>query len=87
MATTNELRRLVKNIRSGRFNRKHYRERRKYYGLELKVDTFYVDGGFGMSVYANGEYVTWVYYCPTKGWLNFGGEPADEVIDRIESNN
>ena len=79
-----ELRRLVKNIQSGRFNRLNYKNRKKYYGLELEVDSFYEGGGFGMSVSKDGNFVTWVYYNPQMRCLNFGGVPCEKALAEME---
>lgn len=79
-----ELRRLARNIESGKFRVKSYLRLNKYYGLFLKVDSIYVNGAFGMSVWYNGEFATWVYSNKKMGTLNFGGRPYKEVLDIME---
>lgn len=80
-----ELSRLIKNIKSGRFCYKRYRERRKYYGLELKVDSEYVGGGFGMSVYDGKKFLWWIYKHDGLGQLNISGRPHEEVLERVKN--
>lgn len=75
-----ELVRLIRNIKNGRFNHKRYMKRRKYYGLELHLDTAYTDGGFGLSVYDKNDFLWWIYKNPSLGCLNIDGRPANEVL-------
>ena len=78
-----ELNRLIRNIKSGRFNHKRYRKRRKYYGLELHTDTEYAAGGFGISVY-DGEFLWWIFKHDGLGHLNINGRPYDEVLEKLK---
>ena len=80
-----ELSRLIRNIKSGRFNHKRYRNRRKYYGLELHTDTEYAVGGFGMSVYAGDTFLWWIFKHDGFGQLNINGRPHEEVLEKLKS--
>lgn len=75
-----ELVRLINNIKKGCFNHKRYTKRRKYYGLELHLDSAYTNGGFGLSVYDKDDFLWWIYYNPSLNSLNIDGRPANEVL-------
>lgn len=81
-----ELCRLIGNIKSGKFNHKRYRKRRKYYGLELHTDTEYAVGGFGLSVYDGDTFLWWIFKHDNFQMLNISGRPHDEVLERMKSN-
>ena len=79
-----ELNRLITNIRSRRFKVMRYLRQKKYYGLELEVDSLWADGGFGMGVSIDGNWKYWIFYKPSLKTLNINGRPADEILATIK---
>ena len=81
MNEKNSLKRLISSIEKGRFSPHRYLSRKHYFGLEIKVDTIKLDGSFGLSVWYEKRYVTWLYHNKTTGDLNLGGRPYQEMLN------